>query len=161
MKTILMEVGRDPEDDLAYKTQVPGPRRLIRNRFERVTNNTVIVDDEETVETVTDELVSAVPTSRTQPMTASTVTITTGSTASTVEDAPYTLTLAASGGNPKYVWDITAGTLPAGLTLNPKGVVSGTPTTPGESAVTFRATDSSIPALTQTKVITITITADE
>jgi hypothetical protein len=41
----------------------------------------------------------------------------------------YTATLAAEGGTSPYTWSVTAGSLPAGLTLNSStGVISGTPT---------------------------------
>jgi hypothetical protein len=54
---------------------------------------------------------------------------------------PYSQTLTASGGTAPYVFSVAAGTLPAGLTLTPGGVLSGTPTAPGTSPVTIRATD--------------------
>lgn len=39
----------------------------------------------------------------------------------------YSDALAASGGLPPYVWSLTGGTLPPGLSLSAAGVVSGTP----------------------------------
>ncbi len=57
--------------------------------------------------------------------------------------APYTATLAATGGVPTYDWTLSAGALPAGLTLNRvTGVLSGTPTLAGTSALTVRLEDS-------------------
>jgi Putative Ig domain len=58
--------------------------------------------------------------------------------------APYYYTLAASGGNPPYTFFISAGTLPAGLSLNTStGVISGTPTTTvSMDGVSFSVTDS-------------------
>ena len=45
---------------------------------------------------------------------------------------PYSATLAASGGTGTgYTWSISAGTLPAGLTLSAGGRISGTPRPPG------------------------------
>jgi hypothetical protein len=55
----------------------------------------------------------------------------------------YSYTLTASGGVPPYAYSVTAGTLPAGLSLN-ADTVSGTPTTAiNFDAVTFGVTDSS------------------
>jgi hypothetical protein len=62
---------------------------------------------------------------------------------------PYTQTITAQGGLPPYTYSITAGTLPAGITLDPAtGVFSGTPTAPGASSFTMTATDSQGPAHT-------------
>ncbi len=54
----------------------------------------------------------------------------------------YGQTLSASGGNAPYSFTVSAGGLPAGLTLNPTGVLSGTPTVVGNSNVTITATDA-------------------
>jgi flagellar biosynthesis component FlhA len=54
---------------------------------------------------------------------------------------PASLTLTASGGAAPYVFAVTAGSVPAGLTLSSAGVLSGTPTIPGSSSFTVRATD--------------------
>ena len=56
---------------------------------------------------------------------------------------PYSQTLTASGGNAPYAYAVTAGVLPAGLTLSAGGVLSGTPTAGGTFNFTVRATDSS------------------
>jgi hypothetical protein len=50
---------------------------------------------------------------------------------------------------------VTAGSLPAGLTLNPDGTISGTPTTPGVSSFTVTATNGT---RTATASATYTIT---
>ena len=56
----------------------------------------------------------------------------------------YSQTLAASGGVAPYTYAVSSGTLPAGMSLNgTTGVLSGTPTAPGSSTFTVRATDSS------------------
>jgi len=54
----------------------------------------------------------------------------------------YNQTIAGSGGTAPYAFAITAGALPAGLTLTTAGVVAGTPTTAGSSTVTIRGTDA-------------------
>ena len=55
----------------------------------------------------------------------------------------YSQTLTASGGVAPYSFAVTAGALPAGLTLSPGGVLSGTPTAGGSFNFTVSATDSS------------------
>ena len=54
----------------------------------------------------------------------------------------YSQTIAGSGGTAPYSFGVTAGTLPAGLTLTAAGVLAGTPTTAGTSTFTIRATDA-------------------
>jgi hypothetical protein len=55
----------------------------------------------------------------------------------------YSQQITASGGTGPYTFAVSSGTLPAGLTLAPGGLLSGTPTTAGTSTVTIRAIDSS------------------
>jgi len=58
----------------------------------------------------------------------------------------YSAILSGYGGVFPYTWSITSGSLPAGLTLNAfTGVISGTPTSPGSFAITFRVTDNTVP----------------
>ena len=74
--------------------------------------------------------------------------------------AAYSATLAATGGVSPYTWSLTSGTLPAGLTLNAStGAITGTPSAAVASTpLTFKVTDSSSPARTQTANLTLTIT---
>jgi Putative Ig domain len=58
----------------------------------------------------------------------------------------YSYTFVATGGTPNYTYAITAGTLPAGLTMSTDGVVTGTPTAAGASSFTVTVTDSASPA---------------
>jgi hypothetical protein len=70
----------------------------------------------------------------------------------------YSDTLTATGGTAPYSWSVTAGALPAGLSLNAStGVVSGTPTTAGTSNVTFSVHDSSAPVETASDAFSLTI----
>jgi uncharacterized protein (TIGR03382 family) len=56
----------------------------------------------------------------------------------------YSQAITASGGTAPYTYQISAGSLPAGLTLNSTtGVLSGTPSAAGTSSFTVEATDSS------------------
>jgi len=50
-------------------------------------------------------------------------------------------TVSASGGSAPYSYVVTSGAMPAGLTLSPAGVVSGSPTAAGSFNVTVTATD--------------------
>jgi hypothetical protein len=56
---------------------------------------------------------------------------------------PYAgFTFMASGGSPGYTWAVTAGSLPAGMALNPNGSLAGTPAAAGPFTFTVTATDS-------------------
>lgn len=56
---------------------------------------------------------------------------------------PYTHTFPATGGTEPYTFSITFGSLPDGLTLGAgTGIVSGTPTTKGESDFTVQVVDA-------------------
>jgi hypothetical protein len=68
----------------------------------------------------------------------------------------YTDTLTAAGGTTPYTWSVSAGTLPAGITLAAStGVLAGTPTTAGTFSFTVKVTDAS--SQTATKATSITI----
>lgn len=56
---------------------------------------------------------------------------------------PYNAALAASGGAGNYSWILAAGALPAGLTLSPSGVISGTASGSGAYDFIAKVTDSS------------------
>ncbi len=56
--------------------------------------------------------------------------------------AAYNQTLAASGGASPYSYAVTAGALPAGLTLAADGTLSGSPTAAGAASFTVTATDA-------------------
>ena len=88
----------------------------------------------------------------------------------TTTDVPYALysesyskRIAASGGVPAYTWTITAGTLPAGLTLNSStgtisGSISGPITILGDYPFTIQVRDTV--GLTATKDFTLTVTGN-
>ena len=56
------------------------------------------------------------------------------------EGTSYSQTLTATGTTP-ITWSVTSGSLPAGLTLNNGGMITGTPTAQGESTFTVTATN--------------------
>ncbi|MBL8188411.1 MAG: putative Ig domain-containing protein, partial [Acidobacteria bacterium] len=53
----------------------------------------------------------------------------------------YNELITQNGGRGRVTFSVSAGVLPAGLTLTPAGVLSGTPTIVGNSPITIRATD--------------------
>ncbi|MBU0866150.1 MAG: putative Ig domain-containing protein [Alphaproteobacteria bacterium] len=55
----------------------------------------------------------------------------------------YSAILTTSGGVSPYSYAVTAGTIPAGLSFNPNGTLSGTPVAAGNFNFTIAATDSS------------------
>ncbi|HVP46238.1 MAG TPA: putative Ig domain-containing protein, partial [Bryobacteraceae bacterium] len=69
--------------------------------------------------------------------------ITTASLPAGEATVPYSQTLSPSGGtNTGFVWTLTAGSLPAGLSLSTGGVIFGTPTASGTFHFTVQVTDS-------------------
>jgi hypothetical protein len=70
------------------------------------------------------------------------VTVSPGSIPNGNVGSAYSQSLSASGGTSPYSFAITAGGLPAGLTLSGAGVLSGTPTAGGTFTFTVTATDS-------------------
>jgi hypothetical protein len=73
---------------------------------------------------------------------------------------PYTSRVQATGGIGQLAWSVSAGSLPAGLILEPSGstagTISGTPTSGGTSNFTVRVTDSV--GQTDTQGLSITVT---
>jgi len=84
-------------------------------------------------------------------------TITTSSLPNGQEGLAYSSSLAASGGTAPYSWSVSAGSLPAGLTLSNAGQISGTPTASGTSSFTVEVKDSSSPAQSATKNLSIVV----
>ncbi len=71
------------------------------------------------------------------------VTISPSSLSAATVGSSYNQTISASGGTAPYSYAVTAGALPAGLTLASDGTLSGTPTAGGTFNLTVTATDSS------------------
>lgn len=74
---------------------------------------------------------------------APTIAISPTSVPSAMVGTAYSQTFSASGGTSPYSFAITAGALPAGLTLSSGGTLSGTPTAAGTHNFTVTATDGS------------------
>ncbi len=86
---------------------------------------------------------------------ASPLSITTLSLPNGTVGVAYSATLSASGGTPPYTWSVTAGSLPAGLSLSSSGTVSGTPTTAGAYTFTVQVSDSGAQKASQSYTVSI------
>lgn len=84
------------------------------------------------------------------------LTITTVSLPDGTVGQEYSATLEATDGATPYTWSVSAGKLPAGLSLNPAtGEISGTPTESGRADFTVKVTDSATPAQEATEELGI------
>jgi hypothetical protein len=72
------------------------------------------------------------------------LTITTMSLPLAQVNLPYNAQLNATGGTPPYTWS-GGGGLPPGLSVSPAGVISGTPTGPGDNFI-VQVTDANFPS---------------
>jgi len=84
-----------------------------------------------------------------------TVTITTTSLPNAIQNSAYSQQLQALGTSP-YLWAVTNGVLPAGLTLTSAGVLQGTPTTTDSQTFTVTVTDAR--GATGSQVFRLTVT---
>jgi Putative Ig domain len=89
------------------------------------------------------------------------LTISTSSLPTGQAGVAYSAVLAAAGGTPPYMWSLTSGTLPTGLTLSAStGAISGTPTqTATSTALTFQVADSSAPPGSRSVKLMLTISS--
>jgi len=70
----------------------------------------------------------------------------------------YSQQVVATGGQPAYTFQLVSGALPAGLTMNSFGLITGSTTAnPGTYTFTVKATDSAVPAQTDTRQLSITV----
>ncbi|WP_027678726.1 putative Ig domain-containing protein [Ralstonia sp. UNC404CL21Col] len=74
---------------------------------------------------------------------APTITVSPSTLANATVATAYSQTLTAGGGTAPYTYAVTAGSLPAGLTLASNGTLSGTPTAAGTFNFSVTAADSS------------------
>jgi hypothetical protein len=85
-----------------------------------------------------------------------TPTITTTSLPGATAGAAYSIALAAVGGISPYVWDVSSGSFPTGLTLaSSTGIISGSPAAEGAPSFTVRVTDSK--GISGSKLLSLTI----
>ena len=75
------------------------------------------------------------------------------------QSAVYNQSLAADGGTAPYSWSLASGALPAGLVLSSNGQITGDPANVGTSNFTILATDSSDPAETASRALSVTVLA--
>ena len=84
------------------------------------------------------------------------ISVTSASLPAGATQAPYAQTLAATGGTPPYLWSLTAGSLPNGLSLQAAtGTLEGTPTATGDFTFTVTVTDAN--SVTAQKQFTLSI----
>lgn len=85
--------------------------------------------------------------------------ITTGTLPDGTEGIAYSETLTTSGTTGTVTWALASSALPDGLSLDPSGTISGTPSKAGTYTFTLQATDSASPSNVLTKDYTIKISA--
>ncbi|RZJ32124.1 MAG: hypothetical protein EON85_02210, partial [Brevundimonas sp.] len=91
---------------------------------------------------------------------APTMSVTPGAAPSATVAQAYSTAFTGSGGVAPYSYAVTAGALPAGLTLATDGILSGTPTAGGAFSFTVTATDSSTGAGPYTASQTVALTVN-
>ncbi len=70
----------------------------------------------------------------------------------------YQQQLSAEGGTTPWLWKISSGVLPGGLTLNPaSGIISGNPQSAGHFTFTVQLSDASVPQLQTTANLVIDV----
>ncbi len=93
-----------------------------------------------------------------QPDPPTSLVITTASLPGGTFGQAYSAALAAQGGTPPYTWSLAAGSLPAGVFLNPStGALTGTPSSVASFAATLRVVDGGSPSQSYTKSFTIAV----
>ena len=107
-------------------------------------------DSSSPVQTATKSLTLAVA--------AATLAISTSSLPESTVGTAYSATFQATGGTSPYTWSIISGSLPSGLSLNPNGQISGSPSTQGTSSFSVQVHDSSSPAQTASDSYSIVVT---
>lgn len=84
------------------------------------------------------------------------ITVTTTTLPNPQVGVSYTQTLNATDGVAPYSYSVTAGSLPAGLSLSTAGVLSGTPTTAGNASFTITASDG-VPTTPGSRAFSVTV----
>lgn len=79
------------------------------------------------------------------------------STLEVVQDHPYCHVLSAKGGDAPYVWTVTGGALPAGLSLDSDGSFTGSASVSGAFTFTAHVSDAFTPADTASRSLTMLV----
>jgi len=109
---------------------------------------------------ITGQRSAPMPIKITSPVAATPLTMTTTSLPSAAVGAPYSVTLAATGGTPSYTWRLTSGRMPNGLALSSStGILSGTPTVAGSYSLGITVTDRSNPTQEKLAALTLVVAA--
>jgi hypothetical protein len=95
------------------------------------------------------------------PQTIQPLSVSTSSLPYAITNKTYSASLAAKGGVGPYTWNLTSGTLPAGITMASDGTFSGTATTKGQSKITVQVRDSQKPiaAIASSTSLTLNVNA--
>ena len=95
-----------------------------------------------------------------QQNTSVTLTVTGQSLTTAYFEQAYSYTLQSSFGTPPYTYQLTSGALPAGMTMDQNGNITGTPTAVGQFNFGVLVTDSSQPPQQQTFNFTLNVVLD-
>ena len=87
------------------------------------------------------------------------LTLATATLPTAVTGQSYAGSLTAVGGTAPYAYSISAGALPAGLTLSTSGVITGSPVSAGTALFTAIVTDASAPQMSASHTFSIAISA--
>ena len=111
--------------------------------------------------TATDKLISGLTGSQAYTLVVNplaTLTVSPGTLPGATVNTAFSGTLSASGGSGSYTYAVTAGSLPAGLSLNTStGMLSGTPTNAGPTSFAITASDNNSAGLTGTTVYNLIV----
>jgi len=74
------------------------------------------------------------------------------------QGSSYSAGLSATGGSQPYAWSISAGSLPAGVSLNASGTLSGNPSKTGSFSFTAKVTDAVSHSATASLTLAVDVT---
>ncbi len=147
-----------------YRNGVPGPTEIVNttvvvpNNFVSVTLSNMVNVDQVKVTNNSSDPASFAFDDLTVAAYSAPLSLSPASLTNPTVSSAYSQTISASGGNGTYSYAVTAGSLPAGLSLNTStGALTGTPTAGGAFNFTITATDTA--SATGSKAYSITVAA--